>query len=123
MEASGAFMATYSIESVKGLDHVQTVYKGKDNPIEVILKLDGEEYDFTEAREIRVKVGQVEFDSTSDPDAFDRSESAIGKLKIFIGDQTNIIAQAHNVKLEVVDASNRNLYFGQIRVRVDEPGI
>jgi hypothetical protein len=99
------------------------VYRGKDNPIEVILKLDDAEYDFTEAKEIRVKVGQVEFDSSSDPTAFDRSESAIGKLKIFIGDQSNIVAQAHNVKVEVVDSLDRNLYFGQIRVRVEEPGI
>jgi len=116
-------MAIYSLESVTGLDHVQTVYKGKDNPIEVILKLDEKEYDFSAFKEIRVKIGNVEFDSNSDPDAFDTSESAIGKLKIFIGDQSNIVAQAHNMKLELVDASDRDLYFGQVRIRVDEPGI
>lgn len=116
-------MAVYSVVSLKGPEHVQTVYRGKDNPIEVILKLDDQEYDFTEAKEIDVKIGQVEFDSKSDPDAFDRTESAIGKLKIFIGDQTTIPAQAHNVKIQIVDSLDRHLYFGQIRVRVDEPGI
>jgi hypothetical protein len=116
-------MAVYSIESVQGLDHVQTVYKGKDNPIEIILKLDNEEYDYSSCKLIRVKIGNVEFDSTSDPTAFDRNESAIGKMKIFIGDQSNIVAQAYNVKLEIVDANDRELYFGQVRVRIDDPGM
>jgi hypothetical protein len=116
-------MAVYSVESVKGQDHVQTVYRGKDNPIEVVLKLDGADFDYSAAKRIRVKVGQVEFDSDSDPAAFDRTESAIGLLKIFIGDQPGIPAQACNVKVEIVDAADRNLYFGHVRVRIDDPGM
>ena len=116
-------MAVYSVESVQGQEHVQTVYKGKDNPIEVILKLDGVDYDYTAAKEIRVKIGSTEFDSTSDPAAFDRTEASLGKLRIFIGDLINIPAQSHNVKIEIVDQADRNLFFGSVRVRVDDPGM
>ncbi len=116
-------MPVFSIESMKGKDHVQTVYTGKDNPIEVILKKDDAEYDYSDAKLIRVKIGSTEFDSSSDPAAFDRSESAIGRLRIFIGDQANIAAQAYNVKIEIQDASERDLYFGQVRVRIDDPGM
>ena len=116
-------MAVYSVESVQGQEHVQTVYRGKDNPIEVVLKLDGADYDYTTAKEIRVKIGSTEFDSTSDPDAFDRTEASLGKLRIFIGDLANIPAQSHNVKIEIVDQADRNLFFGGVRVRVDDPGM
>lgn len=116
-------MSVYSLETIKGKDHVQTVYTRKDNPIEVILKKDDQEYDYSAAKVIRVKIGAVEFDSDSDPTAFDRVESAIGRLKIFIGEQAGIAAQAYNVKVEVVDDQNRTLYFGQVRVRIDDPGM
>lgn len=116
-------MAVFSIESVKGPEHVQTVFVGKDNPIEIVLREDGKEYDYSLAKVIRVKIGNAEFDSNSDPSAFDRNESAIGKLKIFIGDQSNIVAQAYNVKVEIVDAFERELYFGQVRVKIDDPGM
>lgn len=116
-------MAIYSLESVTGKDHIQTVYCRKDNPIQVILKLDDKEYDYTAAKEIRVKIGQTEFDSQSDPDAFDRTESELGRLSIFIGDQTTILPQAYNLKLELVDATDKVLYFGQIRVRIDDSGM
>ena len=116
-------MAVYSVESVKGLDHVQVVYTGKDNPIEVIFKLDDVEYDYSGAKLIKVKIGTVEFDSTSDAGAFDRSESAIGKLRVFIGDLPNIAAQAYNVKFEITDENNKDLYFGHIRVKIDDPGM
>lgn len=116
-------MSVYSLETVKGKEHVQTVYTRKDNPIEVILKKDDLEYDYSDAKLIRVKIGAVEFDSESDPKAFDRVESAIGRLKIFIGEQPGIAAQAYNVKVEIVDESDRTLYFGQVRVRIDDPGM
>lgn len=44
-------MAIYQLKSVTGKDHVQTVYCRKDNPIEVILRLDDKEYDYTAAKE------------------------------------------------------------------------
>ena len=89
-------MSVYSLETIKGKEHVQTVYTRKDNPIEVILKKDDQEYDYSAAKEIRVKIGSVEFDSNSDPNAFDRVESAIGRLKIFIGEQAGI-ARRHTM--------------------------
>ena len=116
-------MAVYSVVSVVGQDHMQTVYRGKDNPIEVILKLDDADYDYTAAKVVRVKIGQTEFDSQSDPASFDRSESAIGKLKIFIGEYTNISPQTYNVKVEIEDGDDKNLYFGQVRVRIEDPGM
>lgn len=116
-------MAIFSVESVKGRDHIQTVYKGKDNPIDVILRLDDVEYDYSGAKLIRVRIGQTEFDSESDPQAFDRNESSLGKLRIFIGDFGTIVAQAYNVKIEVVDVNDRTIYFGHVRVRIDDPGM
>ncbi len=116
-------MAQYSVESVLGQEHVQTVYRGKDNPIEVLLKQDGSEYNFGGKKQIRVKIGNTEFDTNSDPAAFDTREAEIGKLKIFIGQLTGIPAQAHNVKIEVVDEESRTLYFGHVRVRIEDAGI
>lgn len=40
-------MGVFSLEPLKGLDHIQTAYVQKDNPIEVVLKEDGKEYDFS----------------------------------------------------------------------------
>lgn len=116
-------MAIYTIEADRGREHMPVVYKAKDNPIEVVLKCDDKEYDYTAAKLIRVKIGSTEFDSSSDPTAFDRNESAIGKLKIFIGDFTGILPQAYNLKLEIEDGFDRTLYFGQVRVRIDDPGM
>lgn len=116
-------MALYSVESVKGKEHVQTVYCRKDNPIQVVLKIDGTEYDYTAAKTIRVKIGQTEFDSSSDPNAFDRTESELGRLSVYIGEQTQILPQAYNMKIEVEDASDKVLYFGQVRIRIDDPGM
>ena len=115
-------MGVYSIESVKGEGHVQTAYKGKDNPIEVVLREDCREFDFSTATVIRCKIGKTTIDSSTDATAFDTTESQIGRLKIFIGDQ-NIEPKAYNVKLEIDDAEGRTLYFGQVRVRVEDPGI
>lgn len=116
-------MSVYSMNSQKGLDHVQVAYVGKDNPIDLILQEDGQDYDYSTFKLVRCKIGQTEFDTASDPDAFDTSESSLGKLKIFIGAQSGIVAQAHNVKVEVTTDNDKTLYFGQVRVRVENPGI
>lgn len=116
-------MAQYSVESVLGREHVQTVYRGKDNPIEVLLKKDDADYNFGAARMLRVKIGTTEFDNASDPGAFDVTESEIGKLRVFIGQLPGIPAQSHNVKIEVIDDAGRTLYFGHVRVRIDDAGI
>ncbi len=115
-------MGVFSIEPQKGLDHIQTAYVQKDNPIEVVLKEDNKEYDFSTATAIRVKIGNVVIDSEAEADAFDRSESQIGRLKIFIGDQT-IEAKAYNVKVEIDDADGRTLYFGHVRVKIEDTGM
>lgn len=115
-------MGIYSIEPLKGLDHIQTAYVKKDNPIEVILKEDCKEYDFSTATAIRVKIGTIVIDSDTEPTAFDRSESQLGRLKIFIGDQT-IEAKAYNVKVEVDDADGHTLYFGHVRVKIEDTGM
>ena len=47
-------MGVFSLEPLKGLDHIQTAYVQKDNPIEVVLKEDGNEYDFSTATAIRL---------------------------------------------------------------------
>ena len=130
-------MGVFSIEPQKGLDHIQTAYVQKDNPIEVVLKEDNKEYDFSTATAIRAKIGNVVIDSEAEADAwaelatlfseaeadaFDRSESQIGRLKIFIGDQT-IEAKAYNVKVEIDDADGRTLYFGHVRVKIEDTGM
>ena len=115
-------MGVFSVESVKGLNHVQTAYKGKDNPIEVVLKEDDKEYDFSGANALRCKIGTAIIDSATEPDAFDRTEAQLGRLKIYIGEQ-NIAPQAYNVKIELDTAENRTLYFGHVRVKIEDPGI
>lgn len=115
-------MGVFSVESLKGLNHIQVAYRGKDNPIEVLLKEDEKEYDFSGAHAIRCKIGEVLIDSATEPEAFDRTEAQIGKLKIFIGDQI-IAPQAYNVKVEIDDAEKRTLYFGHVRVKIEDPGI
>lgn len=87
-----------------------------------VLKEDNKEYDFSTATAIRVKIGNVVIDSEAEADAFDRSESQIGRLKIFIGDQT-IEAKAYNVKVEIDDADGRTLYFGHVRVKIEDTGM
>ena len=67
-------MGVFSLEPLKGLDHIQTAYVQKDNPIEVVLKEDGKEYDFSTATAIRVKIGNIVIDSETEADAFDRSD-------------------------------------------------
>lgn len=115
-------MSVFSAQSVTGTDHVQTAYKGKDNPIEVVLKCDDKEYDYSKAKTVRAKIGDVVMDSDADLDAFDRTEAETGKLRIYIGDQV-ITPRAYNVKIEVVDADDRVYYFGHVRVRIDDPGM
>ena len=115
-------MGVFSLEPLKGLDHIQTAYVQKDNPIEVVLKEDGKEYDFSAATAIRVKSGNIVIDSETEADAFDRSESQLGRLKIFIGGQT-IEAKAYNVKVEIEDADGHTLYFGHVRVEIEDTGM
>lgn len=115
-------MGVFSLEPLKGLDHIQTAYVQKDNPIEVVLKEDGKEYDFSTATAIRVKIGNIVIDSETDADAFDRSESQLGRLKIFIGDQS-IEAKAYNVKVEIEDADGHTLYFDYVRVKIEDTGM
>ena len=115
-------MGIFSLESVKGLDFIQTAYVGKDNPIEVILKEDEVEYDYTTAKTIRCKIGNVVLDSDSDAGSFDRTEAEQGKLRIFIGDQ-NIEPKTYNVKVEIVAADDHVFYFGYVKVRIESPGI
>lgn len=103
-------MGVFSLEPLKGLDHIQTAYVQKDNPIEVVLKEDGKEYDFSTATAIRVKIGNIVIDSETDADAFDRSESQLGRLKIFI-------------KVEIEDADGHTLYFGYVRVKIEDTGM
>ena len=108
-------MGVFSLKPLKGLDHIQTAYVQKDNPIEVVLKEDGKEYDFSTATAIRVKIGNIVIDSETDADAF-------GRLKIFIGDQS-IEAKAYNVKVEIEDADGHTLYFGYVRVKIEDTGM
>lgn len=115
-------MGVLSVSSVKGDSHVQTAFVGKDNPIEILLKDDGVEYDYSGATGIRVKIGNVVIDSDTEADAFDRTEAQIGKLRVFIGDQS-IPPQAYNVKVEVVDIHKHVLYFGHLRVKIEDPGM
>ena len=113
-------MGVYSMESVKGLGHVQTVWAGKDNPIECVLKEDGQDYDFSGAQAVRVKIGDVLLDSEMDRESFDLSEAAVGRIKVFIGDHT-LEPHAYPVGLELDDSSGRTLYFGTVRVHVRDP--
>lgn len=117
-------MATLSIKSfgdTQGV-HVQTAYVGKDNPIEMILYSDDKEYDYSTAKSLRVKIGDSVIDSQLEADAFNRDEAQLGRLKVYIGEQT-IAPQAYNVKLEITNADDRILYFGHIRVKIEDPGI
>lgn len=51
-----------------------------------------------------------------------RSESQLGRLKIFIGGQS-IEAKAYNVKVEIEDADGHTLYFGHVRVKIEDTGM
>lgn len=116
-------MAIYSMEAEHSLDHCPIIYKGKDNPLCLVLKEDEQDMDYTGAQVVRCKVGKVEFDSVADPNAFDVTESQCGKMKIMIGEQSGIVAQAHDVRVEIVTGEGKTLYFGKVRVRVEDPGM
>jgi len=115
-------MGVFTLESLKGLDFIQTAYVGKDNPISVVLKEDGVEYDYSTAKTVRCKIGAVTLDSDSDATNFDRTEAETGKLQVFIGDQ-NIEPKTYNVKVEIVTVDDHVFYFGHVKVRVENPGI
>lgn len=102
--------------------HIQCAFVGKDNPIAVILMEDEREFDFSTAKSIRMKIGNAIIDSETDAAAFDRSEAQLGRLKVFIGDLP-VKPQAYIVRLEITDAENRVLYFGGIRVKIEDPGM
>ena len=124
-------MANYHIEPVQGLDHVMTAFVGKDNPIELRLMDGKQEFDASGASSIRVRIGSAIIDSTTDTEAFDRTEDNVGHINLFIGSIEGIEPKAYNLACEVVydkdgereGSAERTLYFGTVRIVVKKPEI
>lgn len=116
-------MCCYSLEAEHSLDHCPVIYKSKDNPLCLILKENEKDWDFSDLKAVRCKIGTVTIDSEADTDSFDLSEATTGKLKVMIGNQSGIKPQAHDVRVEVELNNGKTIYCGKVRVRVEDPGM
>ena len=115
-------MAVLNVKPALGTGHMVQAYVGKDNPIILILRDGEEEYDFSGAKSVRVKFDNVILDSEVDEGNFDLKEASIGKLVILIG-RVLIEPKTYNARIEIVEADERILYFGTVRVSVLDPGM
>ena len=88
---------------------LETVYNGRDNSVDLLLKADGTAQNLSFVTRMRVmdKDGSWSVDSSTAPTAFDWTAATTGKVELSFGGQS-ITAGTYICYLVVYDASHTN---------------
>lgn len=82
------------------------IYLGHDNVVPLLFKDGDDPVDLSGMTKIAVKISSLEKNSEDDPDLFDLTEKADGKIGLKFGDLDTLPAAEHEIRVTIYDATN-----------------